>query len=93
MVSFSSLTQKDVISVITGQNLGRVDDLEFSEDTAEVEFLIVFGRLKLWGLLGRCQDIKIPWRDVITIGCDVILINTKELNDNCKRNTGSITFD
>lgn len=93
MVSFSCLCQKDVISVVTGHNLGRVDDLEFLQETATVEFLIVYGRLKWWGLFGRKQDIKIPWKDVITIGRDVILINTRDNNENCSKSNGYMGFD
>ncbi|MEG1049583.1 MAG: YlmC/YmxH family sporulation protein [Oscillospiraceae bacterium] len=93
MVSLSSLCQKDVISIITGQNIGRVDDLEFSQETARIESLVVFGRLKLWGLFGREQDIKIPWEDVVTIGCDAILINSPEIRENGKKSKGFISFE
>ena len=79
MVSLSVLCQKDIISIVTGQNIGRADDIEFSEKTAVVENLVVFGRPKLFGLLGRGKDIKIAWTDVITVGQDVILINTPEI--------------
>lgn len=79
MVSLSVLCQKDIISIVTGQNIGRADDIEFSEKTAVVENLVVFGRPKFFGLLGRGKDIKIAWTDVITVGQDVILINTPEI--------------
>ncbi len=79
MVSLSILCQKDIISIVTGQNIGRADDIEFSEQTGVVENLVVFGRPKFLGLLGRGKDIKIAWKDVITVGQDVILINTPEI--------------
>ncbi|MEG2928413.1 MAG: YlmC/YmxH family sporulation protein [Oscillospiraceae bacterium] len=93
MVSLSSLCQKDIISTVTGQNIGRVDDLEFCQQTAKIESLIVFGRLKLWGILGREESIKIPWTDVVTIGCDAILINSAEIMENSKKNKAFITFE
>ncbi len=79
MVSLSVLCEKDIISISTGQNIGRADDIEFSEKTAMVENLVVFGRPKLFGLLGRGKDIRIAWTDVITVGRDVILINSPEI--------------
>ena len=88
MLSLSLLCQKDIISIVTGQNIGRADDIEFSQETAVICNLIVFGRPKFFGLLGRGQDIKIPWSDVVTIGCDVILINSQEIkgaNEHKKR--------
>ena len=93
MLSLSLLCQKDIISVITGQNIGRADDLEFSLETATVENLVVFGRPKLFGLFGRGQDIKIPWKDVMTVGQDVILINTQELKESGKRGKFRVDFD
>lgn len=78
MVSLSVLCEKDIISISTGQNIGRADDIEFDEKSATVQNLVVFGRPKLFGLLGRGKDIRIAWKDVMTVGRDVILINSNE---------------
>lgn len=72
------LCQHDVICISTGANLGKVDDLSFDENTASVQGLILYGRLKLFGLLGREEDVVIPWKDIRKIGSDVILVDTKE---------------
>lgn len=93
MVSLSVLCEKDIISVSTGQNIGRADDIEFSEKTATVENLVVFGRPKLFGLLGRGKDIRIPWNDVITVGRDVILINSREINITDKHGNIKVDYD
>ena len=93
MVSLSLLRRKDIISISTGQNIGKRDDIEFSESTAIVENLIVFGRPKFFGLFGRGKDIKIKWSDVITVGRDVILINTAEFVDSEKTGTVRINYD
>ena len=91
MVSLSLLCEKDIISISTGQNIGRADDIEFSEKSATVENIVVFGRPKLFGLLGRGKDIRIPWADVITVGRDVILINSREIKSSGKN--GNIKVD
>ena len=93
MISLSLLSQKDVISIVTGQNIGRVDDIEFSKQTARVKYLIVFGRPRWWGLFGREEDIRIPWENVITIGKDAILVNIREVNINVKKQIFHINFD
>lgn len=93
MVSLSVLCEKDIISISTGQNIGRADDIEFSEKTAKVENLVVFGRPKLFGLLGRGKDIRIAWSDVITIGQDVILINSREINTSEKKGKVKVDYD
>lgn len=93
MVSLSVLCQKDIISIVTGRNIGRADDIEFSEKTAVVENLVVFGRPKLFGLLGRSKDVRIPWSDVITVGQDVILINTQEIKHSGKNGKIQVEYD
>ncbi|MBR4035320.1 MAG: YlmC/YmxH family sporulation protein [Oscillospiraceae bacterium] len=93
MVSLSVLCEKDIISISTGQNIGRADDIEFSEKTATVENLVVFGRPKLFGLLGRGKDIRIAWADVITVGKDVILINSPEIKQSSKNGKLNVDFD
>ena len=93
MVSLSVLCEKDIISISTGQNIGRADDLEFSEITATVENLVVYGRPKLFGLLGRGKDIRISWADVITVGRDVILINTPQKIQSEKNGKVKVDYD
>ena len=73
------LCQRDVICISTGANLGKVDDLSFNENTASIENLVLYGRLKLFGLLGREEDTLIPWKDIRKIGSDVILVETKTI--------------
>ncbi len=92
MVSLSLLCQKDIISISTGRNIGRRDDIEFNEISATVESLIVFGRPKLFGLLGRGKDVKIPWSDVITIGRDVILIKSAQNDINGKNGSINVNY-
>ena len=85
MISLSSLSEKDVISIVTGQNIGRVDDIEFCRENAKVEYLIIFGRPRCFGLFGRSDDIKIPWDDVVIIGKDAILVKNCVLKENNKK--------
>ncbi len=92
MVSLSLLCNKDIISVSTGYNIGRRDDLEFDEKTAKLENLIVYGRPKLFGLLGRGKDIKIPWKDIITIGRDVVLISSQRVDISATKNEINVEY-
>ncbi len=93
MVSLSVLCEKDIISISTGQNIGRADDIEFNEKSAKVENLVVFGRPKLFGLLGRGKDIRIAWSDVMTVGKDVILINSTDIIAGDKNGRVNIDYD
>ena len=56
--------------------LGRADDLEFDPATAQLQSLILLGRPRLLGLLGRDESLTIPWQEIETIGADAILVHT-----------------
>ena len=93
MISLALLCQKDVISIANGQNIGRVDDIEFCSENALVKKLVIFGRPKFFGLLGRGEDIKIPWENVVKIGQDVVLVNKCETDKKTKRSGFALKFD
>ena len=76
-MTLEELHHTDVIQARTGANLGRADDLAFSPETGRIEGLILHGRPRLFGLLGRQEDITLPWGDLAQWGEDVILVNTE----------------
>ena len=75
-MTLRELTRKDVVQIRTGDNLGRVDDLEFDAQNARIQALVLYGRPRFWGLLGRDPDVPIPWQDIVNLGSDVILVQT-----------------
>lgn len=79
MATMYELCHKDVVNVKTGEKLGRANDIEFSLDSAIVSAVIIYGRRKLFGLLGREPDVVIPWGNIERVGDDVILIHDKGL--------------
>lgn len=74
--TLSDLKSKEVIEIKTGAMLGRIDDVEIDCDNALVESVIVYGRPKLFGLLGRENDIIIRYNDIDLIGKDTVLVSS-----------------
>ena len=68
------LRRKEVVGVSDGMRYGFVGDVEMELDSGRVSALIVPGRLRLFGLLGREQDLYIPWDGVCRFGADLILV-------------------
>ena len=75
-MTFRELCSKEVVQLKDGACLGRVDDLELDADTARIESLLLLGRPRLFGLLGRDETLTIPWADIERIGLDAILVRT-----------------
>lgn len=82
---FSDLRYKEVIDVHTGFRLGYVCDAEFDDAEGRLVSLITPGRSKLFGLLGREDDYVLPWANIVRIGSDIILVETKESLQRRKR--------
>ncbi|MGN0688832.1 MAG: YlmC/YmxH family sporulation protein, partial [Oscillospiraceae bacterium] len=53
--------------------------------SARISSLIIYGRWRLFGLLGRKRDIVIRWCDIQLIGEDTILVNFDMPNDRGRR--------
>ena len=68
------LRYKEVISVEDGNRYGYVGDVEIDLETGQVRSLVVPGRRRLFGLLGREEDKVIPWTSVRRFGEDIILV-------------------
>jgi len=74
----TELRCKEVINEVNGERLGFVGDVLIDCESGQVLKLVVFGRSRGFGLLGREEDIHIPWEDVRVIGDDTILVCLKE---------------
>jgi YlmC/YmxH family sporulation protein len=71
----TDLRDKEIISVSDGCRFGYVGDVELDLDSGKVSALIVRGRLRLFGLLGREEDWVFPWESVRRFGEDIILVD------------------
>lgn len=69
---------KEVIDITTGERLGNIDDAEINLETSEVVSLVIYGRLRLFGLLGRDDDIVVSCGDIKVVGSDVVLVKRTE---------------
>lgn len=70
------LKNKQVVCVKNGCVLGYISDVIISTESGKLEEIVIFGRPRLFGLLGHEEDIIIPWGDIEVIGRETILINT-----------------
>ncbi|MGN0613731.1 MAG: YlmC/YmxH family sporulation protein [Porcipelethomonas sp.] len=73
----TELKSKEVINVENGEKLGFIDDIEFESESGSVVALVIFGRNRLWGLLGKDEDIVLSCRDIELIGKDTVLVRYK----------------
>ena len=73
---FSDFRCKEVINVHSGQRLGYVCDAEFSARDGRITALIVPGKARYFGCIGREEDYVLPWECISRIGDDLILVES-----------------
>ncbi|MBQ2676172.1 MAG: YlmC/YmxH family sporulation protein [Clostridia bacterium] len=82
----SELYDKEIICSSDGTRLGIMSDFDINCSTGYVETIIIYGRAKLFGLLGREEDIVIPWSCIEVMGDDIILVNCSPPRHKSHRN-------
>ena len=70
----SDLRDKEVVNINNGSCMGCVSDVEIDTCCAKITAIIIYGRGRLFGLLGREDDRYIPWGTVRRFGEDIILV-------------------
>lgn len=78
MVKISDFQIKDVVNVFDGKRLGNVGDIDINLSTGKIDAVVVGGTGKVLGIFGKEDNIVIPWKNILKIGEDVILVRYKD---------------
>ena len=74
----AELRQKEIVDTKTGAILGRADDIRFDTETSNILSMTIYGRPKLFGCLGRDNDLSVKFEDISLIGRDAILVTDSQ---------------
>lgn len=88
----TELRKKEVIDIRNGFRLGYVSDIEIDVCNARITAIIIYGKLRFLGLLGRCRDIIVDWENIQVIGEDTILVNFFRQKEHRRKNIFSKIF-
>lgn len=93
LCTLSDLRSKEIVDTKTGVILGRADDIQFDSETSNIISMIIYGRPKFFGFLGRDTDIAVKFEDISLIGKDAILVTDSHyLPNNDKKTADEIKF-
>ena len=73
----AELQYKEVIDISDGARYGFVGDVELDPERGVIESIVVAGKSRFFGLLGREPDHVFPWSCVKRFGEDIILVDGK----------------
>lgn len=77
-MKISDFQTKDVINIVDGKKLGQISDLELDLRLGRINSIVVPNYNKFLGLFGGGTDLVIPWRNIVKIGADVVLVKMDE---------------
>lgn len=77
MLKISEFQLKDVVNVSDGKKLGNVGDIDIDLTTGKIQAVIIGGS-RVLGFFGKDDEIVIPWKNIVKIGSDVILVRYKD---------------
>ncbi len=78
MVKVTEFQVKDVVNVSDGKRLGSIEDFEINLNTGKIEAVVIGSSGKVLGFFGKEDEVVIPWRNILKIGEDVILVRYKD---------------
>lgn len=70
------LKNRQVVCIEDGYILGYIGDIEFDTTDGMLISIVIFGSLKALGLLGKEKDIVIPYKDIVVIGEETVLVRS-----------------
>ena len=70
------LKNKQVVCVKDGCVLGYISDVELDTEKGKLTSIVIYGRLRFFGLFGREDDIVIPYDEIKVIGAETVLVST-----------------
>ena len=71
----AELQYKELVDISSGARYGFISDIEIDIEQGTIENIVVYGKPKALGILGRNSDTVFPWRAVKRIGTDLILVD------------------
>jgi len=77
MVKISEFQIKDVINIADGKKLGNIGDIDINLTTGKIDAVVIFGNGRVLGFFGKDEEMVIPWRNILKIGEDVVLVRYK----------------
>ncbi|MDG4655846.1 YlmC/YmxH family sporulation protein [Ectobacillus antri] len=78
MIRISEFQVKDVVNVADGRRLGHIGDIDIDVATGKIQAVIIMKQGRMLGLFGKEEELVVPWKQIVKIGEDVILVRVQQ---------------
>lgn len=69
------LQSKDVINVVDGTKMGRINNMEIDITTGKIISIIVQTNTRFMNFFTGNNNVVIPWNQIVKVGGEVIIVN------------------
>ncbi|MCF8010618.1 MAG: YlmC/YmxH family sporulation protein [Clostridiales bacterium] len=91
MVKISDLRMREVINIVDGKRLGPIKDIDIDVVEGKLHSMVLPGhQAKFMGLVGKEEEIIVPWDKIVRIGIDVILVDLSFNDQNSQEKGASL---
>ncbi len=92
-MKISDFQTKDVINIVDGKKLGQITDLLLDLRLGRIESVVVPHQGRFFGWFGSQGDVIIPWKNIIKIGMDVILVKLDDTRIYRNVDAGDVIYE
>ncbi|WP_248926593.1 YlmC/YmxH family sporulation protein [Paenibacillus hamazuiensis] len=92
-MKISDFQSKDVINIVDGKKLGQISDLELDLRNGRIDSIVVPNQSRFFGLFGGTTDVIIPWKNIVKIGMDVVLVKLDDLRPTYRQAEDGETYE
>jgi len=82
MVLLSELQVKEVILMDSGKRLGFIQDVNINKETGTIDSFVIVDRQMRGAFFQKQEEKLIDWKQIVTIGADIILVQQTEKTKN-----------
>lgn len=73
--TINDLKCREVVNICDGTRMGYVEDVQIDLCLGRITAIVVPGQRRLMNVLGRRENIVIPWSAIRNIGDDIVLVD------------------
>lgn len=78
-MKISDLKNMRVVNLANGKFLGKITDLIMDVDGGYIKAIILPGGSKWPVFFGDSREMEVPWKNIMKIGQDVIIVDVPEV--------------
>ena len=74
----NDIKRKEVVNILDGEKIGYISDIDIDLQSGKLASIIIYGRLRFFGILGKSEDIIISWDKIEVIGEEIVLVSYED---------------